>query len=470
MNKSLALAAALLLSGSLAAAPAKKPATQPAPKPAASKAAALPAAAAAAAATGLAASATAPAAQATQALPADHVVALVNSEPVTNHELHARLARLQPPVGAQLPPRSELLRQVMEQLILERVQLQAAAEQGLKIDDAALAQAEENVARQNGLGVAQLHQRLKTMGQDVESFRANLRNEMLLQRLREREVDNRIRISEQDIDAYLAEHQSPELAEINLAQLLVRVPEGADDATVAKLRQRTEQLAQRARGGADFAALVREFSDANDKTQGGALGLRSVERYPALFLEATRSLQPGQISEIVRSGAGFHVLKLLEKRSAGLPEASYTQTRARHILLRPGAQLSQEAAIARLKELRQRIANGSARFEELASQHSQDGSASAGGDLGWANPGMFVPEFEQAMNRLAPGQISEPLVSRFGVHLIQVQERRQATLSEREQREWVRNLLREQKADEAYSSWARELRGRAYIEYREPPQ
>jgi peptidyl-prolyl cis-trans isomerase SurA len=469
MNKSLALTAALLLSGSLAAAPAKKPAGKSAPKPAASKAAVLPASTAAAA-TSLAASATAPAAQAPQALPADHVVALVNSEPLTNHEVRARLERLQPPAGGQLPPRAELLRQVMEQLILERVQLQAAAEQGLKIDDAALAQAEEDIARQNGLGVAQLHERLKGLGQDIEAFRSNLRNEMLLQRLREREVDNRVRISEQDIDAYLAEHQSPELAEINLAQLLVGVPEGADDATVAKLRQRAEQLAQRARDGADFAALVREFSDANDKTQGGEFGLRSVERYPALFLDATRSLQPGQIAAVVRSGAGFHVLKLIEKRSAGLPEASYTQTRARHILLRPSAQLSPEAASARLQELRQRIASGSASFEELARQYSQDGSASAGGDLGWTNPGMFVPEFEQVMNRLAPGQLSEPLVSRFGVHLIQVQERRQVRLSAREQREWVRKLLREQKAEQAYDTWARELRGRAYIEYREPPQ
>lgn len=453
MNKSLALAAALLLSGSLAAAPAQKPAAKPVKPVVQPRAADSP-----------------PAAPEQPALTADHVVALVNSEPVTYHEVLARLARVQPPAGTPLPPRTELLRQIMEQLILERVQLQAAAEQGLRIEDAALSQAEEGVARQNGLSVAQLHQRLKGLGQDAASFRANLRQEMLLQRLREREVDNRIRISEQDIDAYLTEHQSPELAEINLAQLLVRVPEAADEAGVAQLRQRAEQLAQRARDGADFAALVREFSDAADKAQGGELGLRSVDRYPALFLDAARSLQPGQIATVVRSGAGFHVLKLIEKRNAGLPEASYTQTRARHILLRPGAQLSQEAAVARLKELRQRIAAGTARFDELARQFSQDGSAGAGGDLGWANPGMFVPEFEQVMNQLAPGQLSEPLVSRFGVHLIQVEERRRATLSVREQREWVRNVLREQKATEAYSAWALDLRGRAYIEYREPPQ
>ena len=448
MNKSLVLASALLLSGGLATAQVQK-----LPQPAAASAAAA-----------------LPATPVAQVLPADHVVALVNSEPVTSHEVLARLARLQAPAGTQLPPRAELLRQLTERLILERVQLQAAAEQGIKIDDAALAQAEENIARQNGLNVEQLHARLRAMGEDSESLRANLRNELLLQRVREREVDSRVRISEPEIDAYLAEHQSPELAELNLAQLLIRVPEGADAATVDKLRQRAEQLAQRARAGADFSALVREFSEASDKANDGQLGLRSVERYPTLFVDAVRSLQTGQISDVVRSGAGFHVLKLVEKRNAGLPDASYTQTRARHILLRPGAQLSQEAAIARLQELRQRIAKGLARFEDLARQYSQDGSASAGGELGWVNPGMFVPEFEQVMNRLAPGQLSEPLVSRFGVHLIQVQERRQVPMSAREQREWVRNLLREQKAAEAYETWVRELRARAYIEYREPPQ
>ena len=204
--------------------------------------------------------------------------------------------------------------------------MQAAAELGLKIDEAALVQAEENIARQNGLNVEQLRARLKAMGEDSESLRANLRHELLLQRVREREVDSRIRIGEQEIDAYLAEHQSAELAELNLAQLLIRVPEGADAATVERLRQRAEQLAQRARSGADFTALVREFSEAPDKANGGQLGLRSAERYPTLFVDAVRSLQTGQIAEVVRSGAGFHVLKLVEKRNASLPDATYTQT------------------------------------------------------------------------------------------------------------------------------------------------
>ena len=455
MNKPLALAATLLLAGSLASAQGLRPAK--------TGSTALPAPA-----HGLAAP-TQPAAT-TDSQSADHVVALVNSEPITNHEVRARIARLlQAASGAQLPPRDELLRQVMERLILERIQLQTAAEYGLKVDDPTLAQAEEGIARQNGLSVEALRARIKATGQNAESFRTELRNELLLQRLREREVDNRVKVSEQDIDAYLAERLGPDQAEINLAQVLVRVPEDADAATIERLRQRAEQAAQRARSGTDFAELAREVSDAPDRAKGGELGLRSTERYPTLFVEATRALKPGEIARVVRSGAGFHVLKLLDRRSASLPDAEYTQTHARHILLRPGVQLSQEAAIARLADMRRRIAAGSARFEDLAHQYSQDGSAKAGGDLGWASPGQFVPEFEQTMNQLAPEQISEPLVSRFGVHLIQVLERRQVPMSTREQREWVRGQLRERKLEEAYETWSRELRGQAYVEYREPP-
>jgi len=455
MNKSLALAATLLLASSLASAQGLSPTkTGGTTRSAASRAL----------------TATKLRTTAVEQLSTDHVVALVNSEPVTNYEVRTRIARLQAAPGAQLPPRDELLRQAMEHLILERIQLQMATEYGLKVDDATLAQTEEGIARQNGLSVEALRARVKAIGQDPESFRTELRNEILLQRLREREVDNRVKISEQEIDADLAERLGPDQAEINLAQVLVRVPEDADAATIESLRQRAEQVAQRASSGADFAELAREFSDAPDRAKGGELGLRSAERYPTLFVDATSTLKPGEIARVVRSGAGFHVLKLLNRRSSSLPDAEYTLTRARHILLRPGVQLTQEAAIARLADMRRRITSGSARFEDLARKYSQDDSASAGGELGWAGPGQFVPEFEQTMNPLAPGQISEPLVSRFGVHLIQVLERRLVPMSVREQREWVRGQLRERKLEEAYETWSRELRGRAYVEYREPPQ
>lgn len=404
---------------------------------------------------------------------ADHIVAVVNSEPITRYDVRARLERLQPPEGTALPPRAQLERQVLDRLVLERIQLQQAKEQGLKVDDAALADAEAAVARQNRLTVDALRERVQAIGLTLQGFQADLRRDLLLQRLREREVDSRVRVSEADIDAYLAERQrAAGLAqtELHLAQVLVQVPEGASADTMAALQARAEHVRQRAQDGADFAALAKEFSEAPERDNGGQLGLRSAERYPTLFVEATRQLKAGDVSAVVRSGAGFHVLKVLEKRAAGLPEAQYTQTRARHILLRPNAQLSEAAAIARLNGWREQILSGKTTFEALARQHSQDGSAAQGGDLGWASPGQFVPEFEQVMDELAPGQVSMPLVSRFGVHLIQVQQRRQAELTPAQQRDWVRNLLREQKTETAYANWLRDLRAQAYVEYREAPQ
>lgn len=401
---------------------------------------------------------------------AEHIVVLVNSEPITSGDVRARLARIEPPAGVS---RDELARQVLERLIVEKTQLQWAAETGLKVDDNAVNDAEENVARQNSLTVAQLHQRLTSIGLTPASFRANLRNELLLQRVREREVDNRIRISEQDIDAYLREHQGnadPARITLHLAQVLVAVPENASTAEVNRLRQRAEEAARRARAGEDFNAVVQALSDSQDKQLGGSLGVRSADRYPGLFVDATRNLKAGDVSDPVRSGAGFHVLKVLEKRNAKLPDTHLTQTRARHILLRPSAQLSEQAAAERLAGYRAQVMANQAKFEDLARTHSQDGSAQAGGDLGWASPGMFVPEFEQVMNQLAVGEVSAPLRSRFGVHIIQVLERRQAEIGRREQREWVRNVLKEEKSEQAYEDWAADLRARAYVEYREPLQ
>jgi len=250
----------------------------------------------------------------------------------------------------------------------------------------------------------------------------------------------------------------------------VAVPETANDAQIAGLRAKAQRVLERARAGEDFAKLAREASDAPDAaSNGGQLGLRSAERYPPLFVQAIQNLAEGGVSDILRSGAGFHVLKVIEKRKGGLT-GTVTQSRARHILLRPGPQLSETAAVQRLAEFKRRVQAGQADFAQLAREFSQDASARSGGDLGWANPGLFVPEFEEAMNSLAPGQIADPVISRFGVHLIQLLERRQAKLSEREQREVARNLVREKKLDEAYAQWAQDVRGRAYVEFREPPQ
>ncbi len=406
---------------------------------------------------------------------ADFIVAVVNSEPITNHEVRVRLERVEQQLarqGGTQPPRELLAREVLERLILEKAQLQAARELKLRVDDLAVQQAEQSVARQNGVAIEEMHRRLAADGISPERFREELRSQLLLQRLREREIESRVRVSELDVDQYLRDQQTgapAASAEISLAQVLVAVPEGASPAEVAQRQARAQAVADKARAGEDFAALAREFSDAPDKATGGAMGLRPADRYPELFVEATRALPEGGIAGPVRSGAGFHVLKLVERAQGGVATMA-VQSHARHILLTTGPQLSEAAAAQRLADYRRRILAGQADFAELAREYSKDGSAKQGGDLGWATPGRYVPEFEQALNALKPGEISEPLVSRFGVHLIQLLERREVKLGQREQRDMVRDIVREKKLDEAYANWARELRGRAYVEYREAPQ
>jgi len=415
---------------------------------------------------------------ATAAAPAtgtvDYIVVLVNSEPVTNFDVRQRLLRVEQQLASQgqsLPPREQLLPQVLEQLVVERAQLQQASELGMRVDEATLLQAEQAIAAQNQLDLEAFRRRVVSEGMDLNRLRNELRNQVLLQRLREREVESRVRVSEADIDSFIRERQSanPEAMEINLGHVLIQVPEGASAARVSELQARAQGVADRLRAGADFAEQAREHSESPEAASGGQMGLRSIGRLPELFVEATRSLPTGGVAGPLRSAAGFHVLKVIERRQSAAPDFSVTQTRARHILLRPGPQLNQADAVARLAQFRQQIASGQANFETLARQHSQDGSAREGGDLGWVSPGQFVPEFEEAMNRLPLGGISAPVVSRFGVHLIQVLERREVALETKQLREQARAQLREQKFDEAYAEWARDLRARAYVEMREPP-
>jgi peptidyl-prolyl cis-trans isomerase SurA len=407
---------------------------------------------------------------------ANFIVALVNSEPVTNHEVRQRLLRLEQRLiqqGEALPPRADLAREVLEQLVMEMVQLQHASELGLRVDEATLLQAEQSIAEQNQLSLEDFRRRVAEQGLDIHALRRDLTSQILLQRVREREVQARLNVSESDIDSYIRNRQSnldPSQQALNLAHVLVQVPEGAPDALVRERQARAQAVADRARNGHDFAALARDFSDAPERSNGGEFGLRPADRLPDLFVQAVQTVPIGGIAGPIRSAAGFHVLKVLEKTQLGLPDMVIIQTRARHILLRTGPQLSQEAAVARLGQLRTQILSGQASFPALAREHSQDGSAREGGDLGWANPGQFVPEFEAAMNALRNGEISQPLVSRFGVHLIRVDERREYTLSPREQRERVRELVREEKAIQAVEAWAQDVRSRAFVEYREDPQ
>jgi peptidyl-prolyl cis-trans isomerase SurA len=406
---------------------------------------------------------------------ADFIVALVNSEPVTNTEVRQRLLRVEQQLtqqGAALPPRTELARQVLEQLIAERAQIQYAVETGVRADEASLNQAEQVIAAQNQLSLEEFRRRIATEGIDINRLRNDLRNQILLQRVQEREVESRVKVTESDIDNFIREKQNSDdinTLQLNLAQVLVALPEGASEERVKAAQLRAQTVADRARKGDDFTALAREFSEAPEAASGGAFGLRTADRLPRLFVDATKSLRAGEIAGPVRSPAGFHVLKVLEKRQGGLPDVVVTQTRARHILLRLNPQLSADAASERLRQYRSRIVAGTAKFADLAREFSQDGSAREGGDLGWANPGQFVPEFEEVMNKLKPGEISQPLVSRFGVHLIQVDERRDTQLTQRDQREIVRGLLRDQKGETALANWMQDIRARAYVEYRDAP-
>jgi peptidyl-prolyl cis-trans isomerase SurA len=409
---------------------------------------------------------------------ADYIVAVVNAEPITNNELHARMARFEEQLrqqGMEVPPRAQFAQQVLERLISEKAQLQLAAETGVKIQDSLVDQAEANLARQNQMSLPELRQRLQGEGMNEEQLRKQLRDQLTLQRLREREFENRARVSDLEVDQYLNEQarksNDPASLELNLAQVLVAVPENASATQVQQLRAKAEDVQKRAKAGEDFVQLARQFSDAPGAAQnGGALGLRSADRLPPAFVQAVQGLPDGGVSNIVRSDAGFHVLKVLERHRKGMPPGTVVQTHARHILLRPNAQMSEAQAVQRLADFKRRIVAGQADFAQLAREYSQDGSAKDGGDLGWATPGLFVPEFEEAMNSLAPGQIADPVISRFGVHLVQVLERREAKLTDQQQRELTRNMLREKKIDEAYATWAQEVRGRAFVELREPPR
>lgn len=407
---------------------------------------------------------------------ADFIVTVVNSEPITNGEVRTQVQRMAAQLaqqGQKAPPQDELRRIVLERLISERAQLQLARESGIRVDDAAVDQAELAVASQNAVDVAELRRRAAKDGLDVAAFRNQLRDQLLLSRLHERDVTSRIRVTDQDIDRFILERQAnntdPFAQDINLAQLLIAVPEKASGEQSALLYLQAQKVLDRIRSGEDFNRLVQQLSAA-DKANDGQLGLRRADRYPPSFVLATQKLNVGEVSDIVRSGAGFHILKVVERRAPAVLVQTIVQTRARHILLRTSAQLSEAAAVARLTEYKRRIVSGTSDFQALAREFSQDGSASQGGDLGWVRPGSFVPEFEQAMNRLNEGEISNPVVSRFGVHLIQLVERRRVDLSQRELREAVRVQLQESKYEEAYGVWARDLRERAFVEMREPPQ
>ncbi len=405
--------------------------------------------------------------------PGDYIVAIVNSELVTAGEVEQRLERVKQDAartGARLPPDAVLRQQITDALIDERVLVTYARDIGVKVDPAEVDRAIANIAAQNKIPLDQLRERLQREGIDYGRFRDTLRDQIAVERVRERDVVARIQPTDREIDALIDQQRAAAGASIeyNIAQVLVTVPEGASDAVVAERKARAESALARVKAGEPFAKVAREMSEDANRSMGGEIGMRPADKLPDVFVEAVRALEPGQVSPtILRTGAGFHVLELIDKRDGRA--FTITQTRARHILLRPSPQLDEQAALRRLADLKRQIESGKISFEQAARENSEDSSAAQGGELGWASPGTFVPEFEKAIAAVPVGGMTDPFVSRFGVHLVQVEERRTVELDPKQQREQARNVLREQKFAEAYAEWTRDLRARAYIEMREPP-
>lgn len=406
-----------------------------------------------------------------QAVPieVDRIVAVVNNGVITEYELRNRVDQVLRQLAGQKtnpPPRGVLEKQILERMITEKALLQIAQDTNIRIDGPQLDRAIANIAQRNNMDPAAFRKALESEGTDFESFRDQIRTEILIGRLRDREVDSRVVVTDAEIDNLIASsaRDASQQDEYQLAHILVLTPEGASPEQLAELRAKAEKALAELNGGAPFSQVSAAYSDAPNALQGGELGWRPQAQLPALFVDAVKPLNPGQISPVLRSPNGFHLLKLLDKRGKDV-QLVVKQTHARHILIRTNEIIGDSEARTRLIQLKERIENGTA-FEELAKLHSDDLSASKGGDLGWLNPGDTVPDFERTMDALQPGQVSEPVRSPFGWHLIQVLERRDQDVSQERRRLDARRVIRARKSEEAFDDWVRQARDRAYVEYR----
>ncbi len=400
----------------------------------------------------------------------DRIVAVVDREVITYGELQDRirivLGQLEKQ-GVARSPQDALEKQVLERMINDRLQLQLAAQTGLRVDDSQLDRTMERIAEQNRLTLGQFREALEADGIAFAKFREDIRNEIILARLREREVDNRIIVTEAEIDNLLTTRASrpAEPDEFDISHILIRTPEEADPDTLQRLERKAQDVLARLQAGESFAEVSARHSDAPNALEGGGLGWKKLDQLPGLFADAVQPLQAGQISPVLRSPNGFHILRVDARRGGSSP-LMVQQTRVQHILIKLSEVVSEDDARHRLSDLRERLVHGGASFAELARLHSEDGSAASGGLLGWVNPGDTVPEFEKAMNELQPGEISPPVRTPFGFHLIQVLERRTQDMTKEAARLKARQEIRARKSEEAYEEWLRELRDRAYVEYR----
>jgi peptidyl-prolyl cis-trans isomerase SurA len=404
----------------------------------------------------------------------DSIAVVVNDDVITKNEITARVRSVEQRMKAQnapIPDEADLQRQVVERMIVERAQMQLAKEMGVKVDDQMLDRAIGRIAEQQKMSLQEMRNQMEKEGMPFATFREEIRNEIVMQRLREHEVDAKIQVSDAEVDTYLAAEKAAaaDQVEMNISQILVRIPENASPEQIAARKARADDVARQLRTGADFAKTAATYSDSSDALKGGEIGWRDPNRLPPMFAEALGKLKPGQVTPVMRSSTGFHLLKLVDKRSAAesKDKAVVQQTHARHILLKVSPTMTAADAKRKLAELKERLDNKAAKFEELARLFSNDASAGKGGDLGWLYPGDTVPEFETAMNALKPGEVSGVIETPFGYHLIEVIERKSDDVSKERERNAARQVIRERKLEEATEDWARQVRDRAYVEFRE---
>ena len=409
------------------------------------------------------------AAQSRQPITIDRVIAIANDEAITHYELRDRIVTVERQLrgrGTPLPPRDVLEKQLLDRVIIDRLQLQLARETGLRISDSELDIALRRIADSNRISLAEFRAALERDRVEWRRFREEIRDEITIARLREREVENKIVISDGEIDNYLANpEQLNASALVTLGHIIIRVPEQADSGKLMQLRRRAEEALARLKAGHDFGQIAASYSEAADAMSGGLLEPRPADRLPTLYAEAVASLKPGELSGILRSPAGFHIVKLNDRKGGSVVGGTIRQTRARHILIKVNELVSADEAQRKTVALKERIDNG-ANFADLARLHSNDLSAAKGGELGWMYQGDTVPEFERVMDSLTIGEVSKPVQSPFGWHVIQVLERKNAEAGDERKRLMARQALRERKLDEAYEDWLRQLRDRAYVEYR----
>ena len=398
----------------------------------------------------------------------DRVVAVVNDEVITRYDLNeqkrAVIAQLKRQ-GVAMPPDAELDAQVLERFINEKVQLQYAKDFGVRADDETVNASVQRIASDNKMSMQQFVAALRKDGVTIEKFRDELKNEIVLNRLREREVESRVVVTDSEIDTYmaLAKTQGANQAEYQLAHILILVPEQATPDQIDGRKKRAEEAARQLKAGTPFAQVAAVFSDSSEATQGGALGWRQADRLPALYSSAASALKVGDTSDVLRSANGFHIVRLLDKRSGGDQQAMIEQNKTRHILVRVNDLVGEAEAKSKIDRLKDRISGGG-KFEDVAKSGSEDGSASKGGELGWVSPGDTVAEFEAAMSKAPLNTVIGPIRSQFGFHLLEVMERRTQDVTTERTRQSARVALRDRKADEAYQTWLRELRDRATVE------